>query len=172
MDKLCSVAGTCISFASKIVKEYADFVPILGKVAQGAVVLNTNKLHYGMLLKEASYANKLLVSFRKLVEYMEIVEKEVGFKVCSLDTARKFDKDFTELLTYYDTTTFNKTQQVISPDWYRTQLQVYLSYLMNITTTIQGESARILSENALVELIKNPEEKAAAREKLVRNYSC
>lgn len=172
MEKLCSVAGTCISLTSKIVKQYADFIPVIGQVAKGAVTLNTNKLHFGMLLKETGYAVDILNSFKKQIKYLEEIEKEVGFVVCDLETGRKFVKDFTELLSFYEMDTLNKTQQILSPDWYRQQLQIYLSNLMILTLTIQTTANAILSESAQISLIKDTEARAQAKRDLEERFSC
>jgi len=172
MDKLCSVAGECINFTSKIVKEYADFIPILGQVASGVSKVNTNRLNFGMLLKEAAYANNLLNTFSEMIAYMDIIEEETGIKICSLDTAKKFKIDFTELLSYYQLDFINKTQQMLTPEWYRVELQSKLSFLVNITTMVQTEAFRVQSNYERIKSIKDSKVRKIEMTKLISNFTC
>jgi hypothetical protein len=172
LDHLCTLTGQCFSLASQVATSLAEYLPVVGSVASLASSIASNKLAYGLLLRETQMTTALAKEFAKTLEVLAELQKTSGMQICAYESGLFFLTELKKLLAFYTPSFFNDSQKKISPEWYRTELLRYTTYIQAYLNNIRLVTMDIRQRRDRIMTSVKPTERQAELDKLKAEYTC
>ena len=172
LNHLCTMAGQCFNLAAKVSSSFAEYLPVVGGIASYASMLTSNRVAYGLLLRETQMATALAKQFAKTLAMVAELQKATGMTICAYDSGLFFLNELKKLLAFYTPTFFNESQQKISPEWYRTELLRYINYMQAYMSNLQLTTMDIRQRRDRIMQFVKPAEREAELNKFRADYTC
>lgn len=139
LQTFCDVTGVCYDLTNKFLISNPWYNVLKNVAVTGVQKTWSSSNNYVLVLKEAETATVIYRNFARTIANIEKYIDILDVRICSLDEAKKFLRDFKKVLEIYSPKNATLWKKYASGERLRGELQHYVQYMHSMISNINLE---------------------------------